>query len=53
MVGPHVIDRGQSTAFRGLVDDVIVDERGVVQHLKCGGSLQRLVIDSAKELGAE
>ena len=53
VVAPHIVDGGLATALGGLVDDIIVDERGIVQHLEGSGALQRLVVDAAKELGAQ
>ena len=53
MVAPHAVDGGLAAPFCRLVDDVVMDERGVVQHLQGSCTLQSLVVDAAKELGTQ
>ena len=53
MVVPNAIDGGGAATLLAAVDDIVVDERSIVQHLDGGGSVEHIVRDAAKELAAE
>ena len=53
MVVPHIVNGGHTAALTCLVDDIVVDERGIVQHLDGCSALQGLVVNTTKEAGTQ
>ncbi len=53
VVVPNAVDGGRTATLLATVDDIIVNERGIVQQLDRGCSIEHLAGDTAKELAAE
>ena len=53
MVTHPGVDRWPPAAQVGLVDHVVVDQRGVVEHLQGGSGMEHLVVYLAKHFRAQ